>query len=100
VGNDEERAVVMAFTVPKAGRYRLSNSFLSRQAGRRSGQVHLQVFVGDREIGAGLYCRSREGISFDRELGMLAAGNTIYVSVGPDETDVDDSFDLDFTITR
>jgi hypothetical protein len=100
VGNDEERAVIMAFTVPQAGHYRIANSYLSRQVGPRSGNVHLQVFVNDQEMGPDLYCRSREGIAFDRDLGLLAAGATIYVSVGPDETDVDDSFDLDFSITR
>lgn len=100
VGNDEERAVIMAFTVPQAGRYRLAKSFISRQVGPRSGNVHLQVFVNDRQVGLDLHCRSQEGSSFDCDLGPLAAGATIYVSVGPDETDVDDSFDLDFTIER
>lgn len=99
-GNEEERAVIVGFTVPKAGRYRLVNGVVSRQAGPRSGNVHLQVWAGDREVEPGVYCRSREGVTFDRDLGTLPAGETIYVSVGPDETDVDDSFDLDFTIAR
>ena len=58
------------------------------------------VFVNDRDIGPELYCRSREGVSFDRDLGTLAAGQIVYVCVGPDETDLDDAFDLDFDLTR
>ena len=47
-----------------------------------------------------VFCRSREGVSFDRELGRLSAGDTIYVVAGPGDTDVNDSFDLDFSIGR
>jgi hypothetical protein len=38
--------------------------------------------------------------SFRLAVGSLAAGNTIYVVIGAGETDVNDGFDLDFTISR
>jgi hypothetical protein len=99
VGNEEERCVIVAFTVPDRGSYWITQSVLSRHIGSRSGNVHLRVFVNDREVGPVMTCQSKEGLSFDRELGMLSAGDTIYVSVGPNEVDMDDSFDLDFAIS-
>jgi hypothetical protein len=32
--------------------------------------------------------------------GKLSRGDTIYVAIGPGETDSDDAFGLDFTIAR
>jgi len=99
-GVHHEHAAIVSFTVPDSGSYAIGHSFISRHAGPKSGCVHLQVFVGARDTGAEVFCRSREGVPFDRQLGRLAAGETICVAVGADETDLDDSFDLDFTIGR
>jgi hypothetical protein len=99
-GAQEERAVIIAFSVPQAGRYVLARSFISRHAGGKSGSVHLKVFAKGSPVGAELYCRTTDQLPFDRELGQLATGDTIYVCIGPDETDQDDSFDVDFAIGR
>lgn len=99
-GVHHEHAAIAAFTVPASGSYVIGHSLISRHAGPKNGSVHLQVFVGGRDAGAEVFCRSREGVSFDQQLGRLAAGDTIYVVVGADETDLDDAFDLDFTIGR
>jgi hypothetical protein len=58
------------------------------------------VLVNSRDTGSDLYCRSMTPISFDRELGRCAAGEIIYVCVGPDEADYHDSFGIDFAIGR
>ncbi len=102
VGIHYEHAAIIAFTVPASGSYIIEQSFLSRHAGPKSGGVTLQVFVGDRPAGPEIFCRSqtRDGVAFDRELGRLSAGETIFVAIGPGETDLDDSFDLDFSIGR
>jgi hypothetical protein len=42
----------------------------------------LQVFVNEHEVAPDIYGSTREKISFDRELGRFAAGDTIYVSWG------------------
>jgi hypothetical protein len=97
---DAEFAAIMAFTVPESGEYCITNSFIVRKAGEKSGQVDVRVFVNDHEVGETLYARARQGVSFDRELGRLSAGDTVYVAVGPDEVDLNDSFDLDFSIAR
>ena len=99
-GIHHEHAVIIAFAVPAPGSYVIGHSFISRHAGPKNGGVHLQVFVGNRDTGTELFCRSREGVPFDRELGRLSTGDTIYVIIGAGETDLDDSFDLDFSIGR
>jgi hypothetical protein len=99
-GIDHEHAVIIAFAVQESGGYSVGHSFISRTAGGKNGAVRLQVFVDDRNVGADIFCRSREPMPFDRELGRLPAGTTIYVVVGPDETDVNDGFNLDFSIER
>jgi hypothetical protein len=98
--DDNEHAIVIAFTVSDAGRYALRDSFILRHDGPTGGAVHLRVFVNDREIATDLYCQTREKMSFDRELGKLAAGDRIYVCIGPGETDLNDSFSVDFAFGR
>lgn len=92
--------VILAFRVPDSGRYAIGRSFISRRAGPKLGVVQVQVFVNDRAIGREIFSRSREGVPFDCDLGRLSAGDTIYVTVGPDETNFNDQFDLDFAISR
>ena len=98
--NDLDRFVIAAFTVTKAGQYRITNSSLRRHDGALKGGIHLQVFVNDREIGLPVDCDVREGVPFDRALGKLAKGDTIYVALGPDKSDTNDSFRWDFSIAR
>jgi hypothetical protein len=100
IQDDNEHAVIIAFTVSEAGRYAIRDSFISRNDGPAGGAVRLRIFVNDREVAADLYCRTREKISFDRELGRLAARDSIYVCIGPDESDYHDSFTIDFSIGR
>ena len=92
--------VIYAFTVPERGTYRLANTSLARVNGGKSGTVHVRVFVNDAETGPDVVCRSAEGIPFDRDLGALVAGNTVYVAVGAGEADGEDRFTIDFTIMR
>jgi hypothetical protein len=93
-------SVIIAFTVPDSGRYVIGHSSISRRGGPKYGAVQVQVFVNDRASGGEVYCRSREGVPFDCQLGRLSAGDIIYVAVGPDETNMNDTFELDFGIGR
>jgi hypothetical protein len=99
-GNNIAHYAIYAFTVPASGPYAITGSRISRTAHTLGGQLDLRVFVNAREIGPTVICRSRDGLSFDRPLGKLSRGDTIYVAVGPGETDSDDGFGLDFTIAR
>ena len=96
----DEDSVANLHPQPEAGHYLIRDSFITRQEGGRGDQVHLRVFVNSRDTGSDVYCRSMEPTSFDRELSRCAAGDTIYVCVGPDETDYHDSFGIDFAIGR
>jgi hypothetical protein len=100
IRDENEHAVIIAFTVAEAGRYVIGNSFISRNDGAAGGSVHLRVFVNNREVAPDYYCGMREKTSFDRELGKLAARDSIYVCIGPGESDYHDSFTIDFSITR
>ena len=51
--------------------------------------------MNDAETGPDVVCRSAEGIPFDRDLGALVAGNTVYVAVGAGEADGEDRFTID-----
>jgi hypothetical protein len=95
---DAEHYVIAAYTVTRRAHYSLTGSRISRLVGQTCGAVDLRVFVDGREIGPTLLCESREGMNFDRPLGKLSSGATIYVAVGPGETDCDDSFEFDFAI--
>ena len=97
-GNKIDRCVIFAFTVPASAHYFIKQSFVSRDEGSLNGQINLKVLVNDREIGFEVVSQSKERQTFDRDLGKLKAGNTIYVAVGPDGTDEHDHFNLDFSI--
>ncbi len=99
-GQELAAAAVISFTVRDAGAYVLTNSFILRHDGGRGGDVRMQTFVNGRKVGEDLHCDSREGISFDRSLGVLSAGSTIYVCVSPNGADTYDSFGIDFAIAR
>jgi hypothetical protein len=100
IRDENEHAVIVAFTVTEAGRYAIRDSFISRNDGAAGGTVHLRVFVNSREVAPDFYCGTREKTSFDRELGRLAARDNIYVCIGPGESDYHDSFSIDFSIGR
>src|SRR5258706_46254 len=44
IRDDNEHAVVIAFTLAKAGRYAIQDSFIARNDGPAGGAVHLRVF--------------------------------------------------------
>jgi hypothetical protein len=98
--DENEHALVIVYTVAEAGRYAIQDSFILRHDGAMGGSVHLRVLVNDRDVGPDIYCATRDKLSFDRELGKLAAGDKIYVCIGPGETDAQDSFGIDFAFGR
>jgi hypothetical protein len=95
-----EGTVLIGFTVRETGSYVLTNSFILRHDGDKGGDVRVQTFVNSQKVGQDLHCNSREGISFDRSLGILSAGSTIYVCVGPNGASTYDYFEIDFAIAR
>jgi hypothetical protein len=96
--HDVEHYVIVAFTVPRSARYGIVSSRIARPVGKTCGAIDVRVFVDDSEAGEPSLCDTRDGVSFDRSLGKVRSGSTIYIAVGPGETDCDDSFVLDFAI--
>lgn len=94
---------ITAYTVPEEGVYRLEAGWLERRWARRWDQDHVMdiaVHVNDREVSMRDYCDRSSFVSFRKPLGMLQAGDTIYVGVGPNGVDHDDKFRWGYYIVR
>jgi hypothetical protein len=101
-GATVDRFAIAAYTVKLAGYYGINNSFVtaSSTAGN-GGQV---IVYTETNAGAtftqkynGLYAAGTT-LNFNHNVGQLQVGDTIYVCVGPNTTDGNDSFSIDFSI--
>jgi hypothetical protein len=98
VGNSEDRYVIAAFTMPVDGPAFITDSFY-RDVGS-GGPSGAQVLVhvnGDAPTFDQLVPVDG-GIAFNHFVGDLSAGDTIYVSFGPDGNAGSDSFEMDFSV--
>lgn len=98
-----DRYAIAAYTVPagQAGTYRLADGTIRRgEGGGSDGAVELRVYVNDRQVLTQIAKASAQPQPFAAELGALAAGDRVYVAVGPAGSDVSDSFKLDFRLLR
>ena len=95
-GGGTDRYVLGAYTVSSAGQYSIANSFANRGAG--PGQLDIRVYVNNA-----LRLQTTQAVvnqNFNTTLGNLAAGDTIYVAIGPQGTHGSDSFALDYSIVQ
>jgi hypothetical protein len=94
-----ERYAIAAYQVGAAGVYSITQSALIDAGLSSDGQV-VQVYVNANPTP--WITRSTTSfnvpVSFDVDLGMLGAGDTIYVAVGAGATDLRDTFALGFQI--
>lgn len=101
-GATVDRFAIAGYTVKLAGWYGISNSFVTQgSALGNGGQV---VVYTDTNDGAtftnhfsGTYPAAGT-INFNGNVGYLEPGDTIYVGVGPNTTDGNDGFTVDFSI--
>lgn len=97
-GNTINRYAIAAYTVSATGDYAIVDSLLSRSSTAGNGN-DIRVFVNNSEITLATSVVPPGGtINFNVGLGTLQAGDTIYVCVGPNGSDGNDSFGIDFTI--
>lgn len=95
-GNDEDRAMIAAYTVPATGYYGIANSVVESLTGSGSG-LRALVYVENTEVinvsipGAGTG-------NFDGAVGQVNQGETIYIAISPDGTASFDSFEWDFDL--
>ncbi len=95
ITNNLDRAAIAAYTVSETGYYGIQDSFLKKIA---AGQwIAAVVYVEDTHIDT---VRLQGGTTsdFDMGLGLVNAGETIYVAAAPDVQDGSDTFEWDFSI--
>lgn len=99
VGNSQDRYMIAAYTVTQGGEYQLSNAFIDQI--ETTGDVNARVFVnsGGNEIGSEVVS-SGPLVNMNRPLGILAAGDTVYVAAGPNGNAGSDNFHWDFTVQQ
>ncbi|HYF35387.1 MAG TPA: hypothetical protein VD994_08875, partial [Prosthecobacter sp.] len=101
-GATVDRFAIAAYTVKAAGYYGISSSFVTQSSALGNGG---QLVVYTDTNGGSLFTNKFSGtyppagtLNFDGNVGLLQAGDTIYVGIGPNTTDGNDGFTLDFSI--
>ncbi|QDU26437.1 Hemolysin, chromosomal [Anatilimnocola aggregata] len=93
-GNNLNRYAITSFTVPTSGPYSITNSFVNRNNGVN--ELDVRVYVNDSLKSFAEQTTVNQ--PFNQSLGMLNVGDKVYVAVGPDGNDGNDSFALDYTL--
>jgi hypothetical protein len=91
---------IVGFTVTNTGCYIITNSFIMRDDGDFRGDINLRVFVNEQRVGSELIANTKMHQPFDRSLGTLQSGDTLFVAIGPNGVDYNDHFVLDFEIVK
>jgi hypothetical protein len=98
------RYAIAAYTVPTAGSFAIADGWLRNSNPNVTGStdgMDVKVYAGDAltpAIIAETVAGFDNTVSFAGPLGNLAAGNVIYVAVGPKEIDSFDWFQLRYSI--
>jgi hypothetical protein len=101
-----ERFAIAAYTVGSSGPYELDNATLGRPStvtGPGIDGDEILVFVNNTGSSPLLRRTVPTGggsIPFNTSLGLLNAGDTVYVAVGALDSDTSDAFTLEFTLNR
>lgn len=101
-GATVDRFAIVGYTVKYAGYYGINNSFVTQSSALgNGGQV---VIYKDIDNGttftntfSGTYPPAST-LNFNGNVGYLEPGDTIYIGVGPNLTDGNDGFSIDFSI--
>lgn len=101
-----DRFTISAFTIKKGeeGPVRIADSRLKLNIrptdnNGAGGGVELRVYVNDHLISNFVFIATDDQpISFNRPLGSLKAGDTVFVAVGPNQNSFSDSFKLEYKL--
>jgi hypothetical protein len=98
-----ERFAIAAYTVSNSGPYELDNATVGLPSTETGSGDEVLVFVNN--TGSSPLLRQTvptggSSISFNTSLGLLNAGDTVYVAVGALASDANDAFTLEFTLNR
>lgn len=99
-GATYDRYPIAAYTAKLAGYYGISASSVTvTTAASNGGQVVILTEAGG--VTTQKFAQTFPSVTpfaFDQNVGLLQAGDTIFVAIGPNTTDGSDSFQLDFSI--
>lgn len=101
-GATYDRFAIAAYTAKLAGYYGINNSFVT--ASSSAGNGGQLIIYTETNAGATFTQKFNatyapaSTLPFVLNVGQLQTGDTIYVAVGPNTTDGNDSFSLDFSI--
>ncbi len=82
-GEANDRFAIAAFTVSEAGNYEITDSLITRDGAFGDG-IEVAVHINDQPVTQLLSLAPASSGNFDTDLGELAAGDTIYIGLGPD----------------
>lgn len=96
-GASVDHYAIAAYTISADGFYVISNSLIANIDSGASNGGEVRVYVNSSLVDGKTYA-DNGSTDFDTGLGILNAGDTIYVAVGPNGNHGSDSFALDFSI--
>lgn len=103
IEDEIDRYSITGFVVPEGGVYRIEAGWLERRWARRWDRdevMDIAIHVNNEPIVMREMCNRDCFVSFRQELGKLAAGDMVYVGVGPNGADFNDKFRWGFVVVR
>lgn len=96
---EEDRYAIAAYMVAESGYYALSDTLLQRTSASQ-GAVEILGHVGTAPPFLRAETYGTAALDFDTQVGYVAAGETIYIAIGPGESAASDYALLDFSIVK
>ena len=101
-GQSIDHFVIVAYDITQAGFYEIVDSefnasFASWEINNQNQGQDIRIYVNDT-LKQGIQRVDVSNFDFDMSLGMLTAGDTVYVAFGPKGSDGSDYFEFDFSI--
>lgn len=97
-----DRFAIVGYTVKLAGYYGINNSFVTQgSASGNGGQLVVYKDIDDGDTFTNTFSGTyppASTLNFNGNVGYLEPGDTIYVGIGPNTTDGNDGFTVDFSI--
>jgi hypothetical protein len=102
-GATYDRFAIASYTAKLDGYYAITSSFVTGNSTLgNGGQLIIYTETNNGATFAQKYSSlyaAGTTLNFNQNVGFLEAGDTIYVGVGPNTTDGNDSFSLDFSVS-
>jgi hypothetical protein len=101
-GATVDRFAIVGYTVKYAGYYGVNNSYVTQSSALgNGGQLVIYKDINNGTTFTNTFSSTyapATTLTFDGNVGYLQPGDTIYIGIGPNGTDGNDGFSLDFSI--